>query len=314
MNILSLSGYVPEQICDTIRFTRYQGSKRISHYCGYLTDYISQVLEDPSVDGAVFPRSCDSSRSVAAYLAECGKFSYQIPVPSSTMTSSVEYLAHSIKRYKEAVELHYSVRLNDIDERANYINIRNAQLSQLYQSVCSDGGYSAYLSAIHQMLQMPLYQQKVENIKSDSLKTGKPVYLVGSFLCDLNIVKEIEKVGLMVAGDNLTESKRLFSASPVRSEADIYHEIADSILKNRLSPTQNNFAQIIQCDLEEIRAKSIKGVIFITQKFCEPYDYLFSVYQKALSEWNIPVLQLVGNSTSDYPRTTLMIEAFADRL
>ena len=33
MNILALSGFVPEQICDTVRFTRYTGDRNITHYC-----------------------------------------------------------------------------------------------------------------------------------------------------------------------------------------------------------------------------------------------------------------------------------------
>lgn len=311
MYILSLSGYIPEQVCDTVRFTGYQGSARISHYCGYLADYISQVLEDPNVDGAVFPRSCDSSRSLPAYLSECGKFAYHIPIPSSTIICPTDYLAFSIKSYKESVEAHYGVRISNMEERAELVNTRNAQLFQLYQAVCSGGGYASYLAQIHRLLRLPLHQQKVENIDGYGASAGKRVYLVGSFLCDLNIIEAIENAGMMIAGDNLTESKRLFSAPPVRPGFDIYEETANSILQNRPSPTQNNFKEIIQCDLKEIRSKDIQGVIFITQKFCEPYDYLFSAYQKAL---DIPVLRLVGNSTSDYPRTALMMEAFADRL
>ena len=311
MNILSLSGYIPEQVCDTVRFTGYQGSARISHYCGYLADYVSQVLEDPAIDGAAFPRSCDGSRSLPAYLSECGKFSYQMPTPSSTVTYPIDYLAFSIKKYKESVEAHYGVQINDMEERANRIDTRNAQLFQLYQTACVEGGYTSYLKQIHKLLQTPLYQQKVEDIGRHSYSRGKRVYLVGSFLCDIDVAKAIEDAGMMIAGDNLTESKRLFSAPPVRPGFDIYEETANSILQNRPSPTQNNFKEIIQCDLKEIRSKDIQGVIFITQKFCEPYDYLFSAYQKAL---DIPVLRLVGNSTSDYPRTALMMEAFADRL
>lgn len=314
MNILSLSSFVPEQICDTIRFTQYRGSSRISHYCGYLSDFLSQALEDPEIDGAVFPRSCDSSRTLPAYLSECGKFYYQIPVPSSNVVCSTEYLAHAIKKYKSAVESFYGISIDDVRERANQINIRNAQLSEFYQQACADGGYSSYLAQIHHILKKPLYQQKVEALADHGSNNGKKVFLVGSFLPDLEIVRIMENSGLQIAGDNLTESKRLFSAPAVQFKDDIFHEIADSIQRNRLSPTQNDFQQIVKDDLAEICQKNIKGVIFITQKFCEPYDYLFFVYQKALAEINVPVLHLVGNNTRDYPNVKLMIEAFADKI
>lgn len=314
MNILSLSGYIPEQICDTTRFSNYQGKMRISHYCGYLADYISQVLEDNRFDGAAFPRSCDSSRTANVYLQKSGKFVYQLPIPSANMVQSTEYLAHNIKIYKDSVERYYCKALTDIKERAEFINSRNSQIAQLYQEVCASGGYAGYLSQIHKILQTPLFQQKIENVSQQKRNTYKRIFLVGSYLCDIHVVEEIENTGLMIAGDNLTESKRLFSAPPVELKGDIYHEIANSILNNRLSPTQNNFLDIIKNDLDEIKKQNIDGVVFVTQKFCEPYDYLYTVYQKAVSECGIPTLRLIGNHTSDYPKVKLLIEAFADRI
>lgn len=31
MKLLSMSGFVPEQICDIIRFTKYKGERSITH-------------------------------------------------------------------------------------------------------------------------------------------------------------------------------------------------------------------------------------------------------------------------------------------
>ena len=89
MKILSMSGFVPEQICDTVRFTGFDGNEKLSHYCGYAADFIAQVKEDSSIDGAVFPKSCDSSRSIGSYLEETGKFLYSMPVPVVMTDESV---------------------------------------------------------------------------------------------------------------------------------------------------------------------------------------------------------------------------------
>ena len=35
MNILTFSGSIPEQICDTKRSVRWNGAPVVSHYCGY---------------------------------------------------------------------------------------------------------------------------------------------------------------------------------------------------------------------------------------------------------------------------------------
>lgn len=85
MKILAMSGFVPEEICDTMRFTQYSGNRNISHYCGYASDFIDQALQDSNVDGVVFPKTCDSTRIIKSYLEEAKKFVYQLNVPSSQL-------------------------------------------------------------------------------------------------------------------------------------------------------------------------------------------------------------------------------------
>ena len=312
MNILSLSGFIPEQICDTERFIQYQGTEKISHYCGYAADYISRVLEDPTVDGTVFPRSCDSSRSMAGYLSGCGKFLFQLHVPACQDESAVQYLAENIRRYQKAVEAHYGIVISDIPERIALVNRRNRAIARLYEDI-PNISYGAYLDMLHQLLRLPLREQNVsDNFPGNA--EGKRVYLVGSLLSNSGVASTIEDAGMKIAGDRLTESKRFFSASAVSAEGDVYINIARSMLQNQLSPTQGGFQAIIQEDLKEIREKQVQGVIFVTQKFCESYDYLFYVYKKRLDELQIPMLHLVLSSSTDAKAFEASLEAFSDIL
>ncbi len=312
MNILSFSGFIPEQICDTTRFIRYHGRQSISHYCGYAADFISCVLDDPQIDGCVFPRSCDSSRVMASYLDGCGKFVHRLHIPARRDEAALSYLAESIRRYRRAVEAHYGVELDDIPARAEMVNRRNRAVANLYE-VLPSMSYSAYIRMLHELLQKPLREQSVpDDLPGGS--GGRPVYLVGSPLCGEDVAELIENAGMKVAGDRLTESKRLFSAPPVTASGDIFESIASSILKNHPSPTQNDFGAILREDGEEIRRKGIKGVIFVTQKYCEPYDYLYSVYKKMLDELSIPVLRLTLTDSTDSRRFEAAIETFADIL
>ncbi len=310
MNILSFSGFIPEQICDTVRFISYRGEQRISHYCGYAADYISQVLQDNRYDGAVFPRSCDSSRVISSYLSDCGKFMYQLHIPARQDKLAVQFLAANIRTYQQAVEEHYGIKITDIWERAELLNRRNQLLSDLYDNL-ADISYSDYLSQLHRLLQKPLKEQRVaEDIAAGN--GGKRVYLIGSFLGNIDLVKSVELAGLKVVGDRLTESKRLFSAPAVSETGDIYINIAESMLKNKVSPSQNNFAAILHEDCQEIKTKGIRGVVFVTQKFCEPYDYLFSVYKKTLDEQGIPILRLVLADSAEQRDFNNTLESFAE--
>lgn len=312
MNILSLSGLIPEQICDTVRFIRYPGRRSIAHYCGYAADFISRVLDDPSIDGCVFPRTCDSTRVMGSYLAGCGKFVHQMHIPARRDSMAAAYLARSIREYRQAVEAYYGVTLDDVPRRAAMIALRDRALAGLYASL-PEISYSAWLDMLHDMLQKPLAEQTVP----DSLpagRGGKPVYLVGSTMCSAELARAIEAAGMRVVGDRLTESRRLFSVPPVAAEGDIYENIARSMLQNLASPTQNDFASILREDLAELESKAVRGVIFVTQKYCEPYDYLYSAYRKMLDERSIPTLRLKAADSTDTGRAETAIETFADIL
>lgn len=311
MKILSMSGFVPEQITDTVRFTGFDGSGRLSHYCGYAADFISQVREDSSIDGAVFPKSCDSSRSIGSYIDDTGKFIYSMPVPAVKNADSVAYFAEILKDYKSKIEQHYGVTISDEDVKArdNVISARNAKIASAYGKL---GGlsYASYIREVHASLNVP-YEFDESRISKGN--DGKPVFLIGSFLAGVELADSFEKAGLKVVADNLPESGRLAArAGHVSAETDIYKKIASEILCTRPSPTQDLFDETVKSDLAEISAKGCKGVVFATQKYCEPYDYLFSVYKKALDEQGIPVLQVQMADSTDGSGKAAALEAFAD--
>lgn len=311
MRILALSGFVPEQVCDTVRFTQYKGDRNIKNFCGYVSDYISRVLRDESIDGAVYPKSCDSTRNITSYLSDTDKFHFQINVPVYGSEGAEEYFAASVRAYKEAVEGYYGIRIDDMEQRIDAIERRNALIRKQYEDLegCS---YAVYLNNIHDMLQKPLFEQEPEGKTTSRNKTGKRVFLAGSFLSNTGIAEKIEEAGLTVAGDAFPESGRLASMKSERVYSDPFLQTASSILSMRLSPTQNSFRTIIGRDLEEIRNKDIKGVIFITQKYCEAYDYLYSVYKDAIEGAGLSILHISLNDTEDDMKAGLALEAFAD--
>lgn len=313
MRILALSGFVPEQICDTVRFTQYAGERNIAHYCGYASDFISQVLQDDSIDGAVYPKSCDSTRILTSYLEGSSKFLFQFGVPSHRSAGAAEYLASEILSYKEAAERHYGISIRDIEKRIALINTRNDALRHSYETLAVVS-YTEYLRRIHEMLGQPLSEQDWSGELPSGKSTGKHVFLVGSFLSNLNIAKQIEDAGLTVVGDTLPESGRLVSAKRVVASGDCYLGIAESMLSARLSPTQNDFREILDKDFAEMKDKDVRGIIFVTQKYCEPYDYLFAAYKTRAAGMKLPMVQISVSGTEDGGKAALALEAFADML
>jgi len=311
MKILAMSGFVPEQICDCVRFSEYTGDRNIAHYCGYANDYISQVLSDETIDGAVYPRSCDSSRIISSYL-EGKKYSYQINVPARRDEIAVEYFAEILRDFRESLEERYGKDLGPLVERTQKVNERNACIAKAYNKL-SEISYSKYIKDIHSMMQKPLMECAFEITEEAKPEIMHRVYLVGSFLANVAIADIIENAGLGIVGDNLPESGRIQGRQTEITE-NMYRSIAKEVLGRNLSPTQNEFIPIINHDLAEIAEKRCEAVIFVTQKYCEPYDYLYSIYKKRLDELNIPSLRLVLNDSEDDRKVKLLVEAFADTI
>lgn len=323
MKLLAMSGLIPEEICDLVRFRGYSGGQRIAHYCGYASEFISMVLDDPDLNGAVFPKSCDSSRTMKSYLSGCGKFVYQLHVPARQDGTAVTFFAEALRDFKESLENYFQVSVCDaeIKERIEAVAVRNRKMRELYESLDAVPYYE-YITKIHNMLEQPLLEQRIP-IFSGSVNGQKiygetagrkRVFLVGSFFANESVADRIERSGIKIVGDNLPESGRLCTMSEIDPNGDLFHGISVSMLKGRLSPTQDNFRTILERDLAEIRKKAVQGVIFVTQKFCEPYDYLYFVYKKILDEQGIPVLKISLTGSRDGGKTDLAVEAFADLL
>ncbi len=311
MNILSMSGFIPEHICDTVRFTQYSGERNIASYCGYASDFISQVMGDKNIDGAVYPKSCDSSRIIGSYLDTCGKFLHQINVPAGTGPDAVLFFAEEIKRYQTQIEKHYHTAINNIGDRIALLNRRNRKICDLYDNL-DTLDYLEYIENIHRNLKRPLCEQDMGDSLRRGHGTGKRVFVTGSFLSGIEIAGIIEDRGLKIVGDNLPESGRLCSLPETKVTGDIYCNISENIMGRRLSPTQDHFNRILEADIEEIKRKEIKGVIMVIQKYCEPYEYLYSIYKDRLETQNIPVLKISLLHSEDVQKTNLQIEAFAD--
>ncbi len=150
-------------------------------------------------------------------------------------------------------------------------------------------------------------------ISVGSSSASPRVFLVGSTQAGTGLVQQIETAGMNIVGDRLPESRRLIFAPEVSPEGDIYENIAKSLLAGLPSPSQDAFAEILKADRDELLQKQVQGVIFLTQKYCEPYDYLFPSYKRMLDELQIPVLR-VTETGSSAKNAALAIETFADLL
>jgi benzoyl-CoA reductase/2-hydroxyglutaryl-CoA dehydratase subunit BcrC/BadD/HgdB len=113
-------------------------------------------------------------------------------------------------------------------------------------------------------------------------------------------------------GDNLANSKRLaWNAYPCKKES-IYADIAAHILQHQSSPSISGFSTLWKQDYAEIKRKKVKGVLFLCRKFCEPYDYLFVLYEARLQSAGIPLLRVYVDNDEEH--SNAVFETFAEML
>ena len=217
-----------------------------------------------------------------------------------------------IRDYKTSVEAHYGISISEdeIYDRFRMVEARNASINSLYESLADGLSYSSYLNAIHENFTKPLAEQKIE---ASGQSAGIPVFLLGSYMTNAGIVDSAEKNGLRITGDDLPESNRIAKrAFPVVE--DIYQLVALQVLSSRTSPTQNSYSDRIKETMEEIGKKGCRGVLVVTQKYCEPYDYYYSVLKKALDDAGIPSLKLELDGSLDQNLHEAELGAFASML
>ena len=66
--------------------------------------------------------------------------------------------------------------------------------------------------------------------------------------------------------------------------------------------------------MDEIGKKGCRGALVVTQKYCEPYDYYYSVLKKALDDAGIPSLKLELDGSLDQNLHEAELGAFASML
>jgi benzoyl-CoA reductase/2-hydroxyglutaryl-CoA dehydratase subunit BcrC/BadD/HgdB len=296
--ILYLSNYIPEEIVDVYRFNTYLPAMKLDNYCTMVLNYMSQIICDDTVDGALIPNTCDSVRVARDILkTQTRKFVFQLKHPLKLSINSIIYYATQIKKFKEAFEKHFEVKIteDEILHRIKLIREKMQFLRRRYEYL-APFSYYEYLKALNQSHRSPLEDwRKILDIKFSTIKGPKKVFLIGPYLTDLSIVQMIEKYEGNIVGDDLSNSKRYFFSEdflPHMDTGDLYESIAIQNLSRFPSPTSNRFNYIIVKDIDEIVRKGVKGVFFLYQKFCEPHQYIYPLLREGLEEKGISTFLL----------------------
>ena len=66
----------------------------------------------------------------------------------------------------------------------------------------------------------------------------------------------------------------------------------------------------MEYDFKKIRDKQALGIIMVVQKYCEPYEFLYSVFKKKSDKAGIPIIKINIADSKDINKAKLQLEAF----
>ena len=334
VEIIRAAGYHPVRIKG---ITDENGAAGESLLCSNICSYI-KTLTDKKVEGQldhlegiVFTNSCDGMRRLydAWIRIDKGeKFNYFLDIPKNSDDASVQYFADEIQTFKERLENHFKLKIQDEDINRTislYNEMRDNVTEFLQKQWNGYVGYSGY--EIYTLLMKGInavpekFQDYVSSLTSLMKKIGDvpekdPVpklFIWGSIMENEEIVKMIEDAGARVVSEDFCTGSRYFDRK-VEITDNPYKSIAERYLKRSPCSRMVDVFGRIKGIVSLIERRAISGAIYHSLKFCDHTLYDYPLVKEEFEKKHIPLLHINCDSAKSDGQTKTRIEAFIEQL
>jgi predicted CoA-substrate-specific enzyme activase len=334
VEIIRAAGYHPVRIKG---INDENGAAGESLLCSNICSYI-KTLTDKKVagnldhlEGIVFTNSCDGMRRLYdawIRIDEGKKFNYFLDIPKNSDDASVQYFAEEIQTFKEKLENHFKLRIQNEDINrtiALYNGMRDNVMEFLQKQWNGYVGYSGY--EIYTLLMKGInaapekFQDYVSSLTSLMKKIGDvpekdPVpklFIWGSIMENEEIVKMIEDAGARVVSEDFCTGSRYFDRK-VEITDNPYKSIAERYLKRSPCSRMVDVFGRIKSIVSLIERKAISGAIYHSLKFCDHTLYDYPLVKEEFEKQHIPLLHINCDSAKSDGQTKTRIEAFIEQL
>jgi benzoyl-CoA reductase/2-hydroxyglutaryl-CoA dehydratase subunit BcrC/BadD/HgdB len=334
VEIIRAAGYHPVRIKG---ITDENGAAGESLLCSNICSYI-KTLTDKKVEGdldhlegIVFTNSCDGMRRLydAWIRIDKGeKFNYFLDIPKNSDEASVQYFADEIQTFKERLENHFKLKIQDEDINRT-ISLYNGMrdnvtefLQKQWNGYVGYSGYEIYTLLMKGINAVPeKFQDYVSSLTSLMKKIGDipekdPVpklFIWGSIMENEEIVKMIEDAGARVVSEDFCTGSRYFDKK-VEITDNPYKSIAERYLKRSPCSRMVDVFGRIKGIVSLIERRAISGAIYHSLKFCDHTLYDYPLVKKEFEKKHIPLLHINCDSAKSDGQTKTRIEAFIEQL
>jgi bzd-type benzoyl-CoA reductase N subunit len=337
-----LCSYVPEELIHAagIMPVRLRGSNApLQHVDAHLQSFtcalcrstLDQALggDLKFLIGTVFAHTCDAMQAQADLWRlnqETNYFVDAVMQPANLGSAAARpYLIAELNRFRASLSSHMGRPITDAnleasialyDETRRMISSLNRLRTQL-----SASDYYAILDAAQVMprgIYNPLLQQLLDTPAHDPESTpaaqGPSLFLAGALLDEPRLLTLIDESDARIAGDDLCSGSRHFH-DQIGTADDPISALADYYLRRPPCPTklQPDY-QPGQHLLEQVRQTGADGVVFVIEKFCEPYAFEYALVQPDLERAGLPHLILEMEQTPSLEALRTRLQAFVEML
>ncbi len=329
--LIHSAGMIPVRIRGSAENIEMADAHLPTFVCSYMRSCLDQALKGryDYLDGVVFPKTCDMTRGLYSIWKKSVKLPYYwfLPVPGKSTEEAVELFSQELCFFKESLEEFTGGKISDesLKQAIKVCNENRSLMRQVCETGLSDSHpYSG--SEVYEMLLAGLVLPKEEHNamlrKSlDSAKSGSQssegkvrLMLSGNTFENIELVQTIEECGGDIVVDDLDIGTRRYW-SGVDENSDPLKALAERYLRKIPCPCKHPAVNRLEHMLELAKNYRVKGVILVTQKYCDTHLYDRPWIESRLTEEGIAVLSVDHTDTGWVGgKFKTMVEAFIEML
>jgi len=329
--LIYAAGIIPVRIRGSSENIELADSLLPTFCCSYMRSALDQALKGnySYLDGAVFPKSCDMTRALYSIWKRNIKLPYywNLPVPGKTTGEAVDFFIQELKLFKESLEGYTKQQITD-NSLKNAIKIYNENRSlagEVYKLGLSDApplSGSQRFGILLAGLIMPkedhnaMLRKLLKNLPSPKRSNEKKVRLLvaGNTFESIGLLQTLEEYGGEIVIDDIDVGTRYYG-STVNENSDPLRALAERYLRKIPCPCKHPAEPRLKHMLELAKSYRVKGVILVTQKYCDTHLYDRPWMESSLKEEGLPVL-VVDHSDTGWVggKFKTMAQAFIEML
>jgi benzoyl-CoA reductase subunit C len=328
--------YIPEELIISANLQPFRipnfGSTISSLTPTFICQFVRATLENilklgDFFSGFVFAHTCDPMwRLYDIIKKKVYKPVFFLRVPHNTEGNlSTCFLKQELLRFKDFLTNSFGTKIDDeaLLKAIKICNENRSLLKEIYM-LNSDEAYcvsgldrlkftvaSMWMPKEEVNTQIKAFLSGVSGVKENNVR----LHINGTAIFDLELIKMIENTGCFIASDDLCTGSRYFWDNVVNFHQDPFYALAERYLQRTPCPSHGPLQKRLAYIESMVEKFRVKGVLILTQRFCDPILYDFVHVRDMLSKKQVPTMLIdYENFEQEAGRIKARVEAFIESI